>query len=172
MVAKRVDLALFTVPMRLKYGDPFPLELGAGKHGPIITNRCKIGLNSRSDPGSDLFWDLNYGLPFLDESVSDIHSNQVLEHISEIIELFNDMWRVLVHGGTMHHVVPYFRSPHAFGDPTHVRFFSEESFKYFCMGENGQPFSEQFSDYGIQANFRMLTQVLNGDSLEVHMKKD
>lgn len=161
---------VYTNRMREKYGDPFQLELGPGKHD--VPDRAKIGLNEKSDPGSDIYWNLNFGIPLCSMCVSHIHSNQVLEHIDEIIPLFNAMWRVLIPGGTMQHVVPHFLSPHAWGDPTHVRAFSEESFKYFCKGDDGKPFSIAFSDYGIIANFTLVYQVVSGDLIIVEMRKD
>src|SRR4030067_723788 len=69
---------------------PIKLELGPGQHGPSITDRVKLGLNPQADPGCEIFFDLNFGLPLPGESVSYIHSNQVLEHLNNIIFLFNE----------------------------------------------------------------------------------
>lgn len=133
---------------------PFDVELGPGKHGPAI-DRFKIGLNEKSDPGSHVYWDLEGGIPLPDGCVSHIRSGQTLEHIWNIILLFNEMWRVLVPGGTMHHDVPHYLSIFADGDPTHVRKFSEASFNYYCVRPDGKPFVENFSDYGITCAFEL-----------------
>lgn len=136
-----------------QFEDPFFLELGAGKHGRDLPERVKIGLNPEADPGSNIYWDLESGIPLPDNCVHKIHSNQVLEHIWNIILLFNEMWRVLTPGGEMWHCVPHYSGIHAWGDPTHVRAFSPTSFRYYCVGEEGGRFSEEFSSYDIECGF-------------------
>lgn len=141
------------------FEEPFTVELGAGKHGPLMDGKIvKIGLNEYADPASDIYWNLEQGIPLPDACVQHIHSNQTLEHIYNIIGLFNDMWRVLIPGGTMHHAVPHWQSVHAWGDPTHRRVFTEVSFQYFCQREDGAPFVQRFSDYGIECNFILTNQ--------------
>ena len=134
---------------------PFQVELGAGHHGPAIQDRFKIGLNETADPDSHLYWDLEGGIPLPDGCASYIGSNQCLEHIWNIILLFNEMWRVLAPGGTMWHCVPHYLSIFADGDPTHIRRFSPASFNYFCVRPDGTPFVQNFSDYGITCAFEL-----------------
>ena len=152
---------------------PYTVELGPGKHGPLMSDSIlKIGYTPAADPNCNIYTDLNWGMPVADNSVYLIKSNQVLEHISDIIHLMNDMWRVLVPGGIMKHVVPHHSSPYAWGDPTHVRAFSEVSFQYFCQREDGTPFVEKFSDYGIVCNFILKEQVvITGSEVRVVMHK-
>lgn len=136
-----------------RYGEYVDIELGPGKSK---QRPAGIGLNPKADPTADIFHDLNFGIPLPSESVDFIWSNQVLEHIKRenFISLMNDLFRVLKPGAKMEHFVPHYLAPAAFGDPTHMNWFSETSFRYFCIDERtGEPFVEGFSDYGIECRF-------------------
>lgn len=164
---------LYTKLLRGKYGDEIVLELGPGRiAGP--RGHATIGLNPSADPYCDIFFDLSRGIPLEDGSVTKIVSNQVIEHIrrESFIQHMNDEYRVLKIGGTCEHCVPDFRSPYAWGDPTHQTIFTPKSFEYFCIREDGTPFVEQFSDYGITAAFRMIShRVRPGIDIVVVMEK-
>jgi len=69
--------------------------------------------------------------------------------------------------------VPYHLGPHSWGDPTHVRAFTENSFRYFCQSQNGVPFAESFTDYGIECSFVLHKQEIKdgNQGLEVWMNK-
>jgi ubiquinone/menaquinone biosynthesis C-methylase UbiE len=76
--------------------------------------------------------DLELGkLPFENDSVDHIRATHVLEHITNLIPLMNECWRVLKVGGTFYIEVPKYPSLDCFKDPTHVRFFVKETFEYF-----------------------------------------
>ena len=96
------------------------------------------------------------GIPLLDRSAHAVRASHVLEHIpagQERIDLFNEVWRVLVSGGTFEVIVPlvlahgqWVGTWHAFADPTHVSYWClPESFLYFCEG----PF-KPCADYGMR----------------------
>jgi SAM-dependent methyltransferase len=88
------------------------------------------------------------GIPLPDESVEAVRASHVMEHIpagQERIDVFNEVWRVLVPGGTFHVIVPLFSYGwQAIADPTHVSFWLYESFLYFTGGVM------LGSDYGIR----------------------
>lgn len=136
----------------LRYGNYLTLELGPGKSKGCLAG---IGLNEKADPTADIWYDLNGGLPLPDDCVDEIHSNQFLEHLrrKNQIHFWNEMYRVLKHGGKMEHHVPHYLAPASVGDPTHFTQYSETSFQYYCLDQNGRPFVESFSDYGITARF-------------------
>jgi len=140
--------------LELGFTPPFRLELGPGRGGSIPDTVC-IGLNPSADPGCQVYFDLNGGIPLPDESVLYCHSNQVLEHITreKFIEFMNDLFRVMIPGGKTMHCVPHWQSPYAWGDPTHYNVFTEATFQYFCQDAHGNPFIESFSDYGVRCNF-------------------
>jgi SAM-dependent methyltransferase len=142
--------------LRESYGHYIKLELGPGRHGKPPYNKrpwATLGLRPSSDPHSDIYQDLEYGIPLPAECVDEIYCNQVLEHIRSLIFLMNDCWRVLKPGGFLEACVPHWLSESAWGDPTHVRAFTKTSFQYFCLDDHGKPFVDAFSDYGIECKF-------------------
>ena len=154
--------------LRLRWGEPLRLELGAGKRnkdGPPWGKYpwATIGLNPIADPNCDIYKNLNlfwynqnrcpFVIPLPGACIAEIHASQFFEHIRNIIPLMNDCYRVLVPGGFMNIHVPYYLGPDAWSDPTHVRAFSENSFRYYCRRGDGRQFVQQFSDYGITAMF-------------------
>ena len=150
--------------IRSRY-DKVVIELGAGK-GEKYDGTVYVDISEKASPRSDIIVDLEDGIPLPDGCVDLLHSNQLLEHIHNIIPLMNEIYRVLKIGGKTWHRVPYFLSPHSVGDPTHVRQFSEESFKYYCNG-----FADSFSDYGITARFKKYMLKKEGHGLYVEFEK-
>jgi hypothetical protein len=87
--------------------------------------------------------------PTPDQSVEAMRASHIMEHIpagQNRIDVMNEAWRVLVPGGQFEIIVPLMTgSWHAIADPTHVSYWVEESFYYFCEG-NFHP----NADYGIK----------------------
>lgn len=78
---------------------------------------------------SDICHDLEViPLPFKDNKFDLVYAAHILEHINNLSELYNDLWRITKPDGWLIVVSPYYTSPDAWGDPDHVRAFSEESF--------------------------------------------
>jgi predicted SAM-dependent methyltransferase len=156
------------------YGSYVKVELGPGR----ISEEHKrgyitIGLNPSADYFCDIYMDLEDGLPFDDETVDEIYSNQFLEHISreKFIYFMNEQWRVLKPGGFMVHSVPTWDSPWAFADPTHKNWFQPNSFDYFSIRVDGEPFVNRFSDYGIKCAFKTSMKVRPRVDITVRMVK-
>ena len=144
--------------LSIRYGEYIKLELGPGRIGEDPWEKAPwatIGLNRSADPHSDIYWDLNWSpcIPLPCRSVDEIHSNQVLEHLKDPIQIMNEQWRVLKPGGLVYACVPHYLSPYADGDPTHRTRWSETSFQYYCLRDDGTPFVDAFSDYGISCRF-------------------
>jgi len=70
-------------------------------------------------------------LPYKTSSIAEVRAHHVLEHVFNYIELLNECHRVIVPKGFIDIHVPKFPHPSSVKDPTHVRFFNEETFKYF-----------------------------------------
>jgi ubiquinone/menaquinone biosynthesis C-methylase UbiE len=68
-----------------------------------------------------------------DESVAEIYSSHLFEHIDELSELVDEVERVLVIGGRLHVVVPHFSNAYYYSDPTHRRPFGLYTFSYFAQ---------------------------------------
>jgi SAM-dependent methyltransferase len=91
-----------------------------------------IGVDSLPFDGVDIVTDLEKGLPFNDQEVDHIFAIHVLEHLHDLLGVMNEIHRVLRPSGVLHVLVPYASSVNAVADPTHVRFFNQQTFKYFC----------------------------------------
>lgn len=105
------------------------LELGIGKSKTIPNS---IAIDYLDFPAVDIVADLNKGLSFLqDNSVDEIHSSHLLEHIEELEHLLSEIHRVLKIGGKKIAIIPHFSNPYFYSDYTHKSFFGLYSFSYF-----------------------------------------
>lgn len=113
------------------------LDLGCGNN----KKPSFIGIDKELFPGNvDVVTDLDVpgmALPYTDDSVDEIRAEHFLEHIHNLFPLMNECFRVLKPGGKFEIIVPLAESPMAFGDPTHVRFFTGETFHYFTKSPPG-----------------------------------
>jgi ubiquinone/menaquinone biosynthesis C-methylase UbiE len=71
-------------------------------------------------------------LPFGDNSVDEIVAMHVLEHIFRPDPVMNELHRVLKPGGKMLIEVPKAGTHSFWKDPTHVRGWIMETFRYYC----------------------------------------
>jgi len=117
----------------LKSSSNVVLELGSGrkkKPGRILIDIVDM-------PHIDIIADLEQGLSFLpDNSVDEIHSKSLLEHIDNFDLLMKEIWRVLKPTGKKYLYVPHFSNPYYFSDYTHKRFFGLYSFEYFSTQQH------------------------------------
>jgi len=87
------------------------------------------------------------------ESCALVICHQALEHFRNLIPVMNEIWRICERGAFVETVVPYGVGRPAIQDPTHVRFFTETTFRYWEPG-----FVEDFGDYGINGHFAICGQ--------------
>ena len=107
------------------------LEIGCG------TRKAEgaVGLDLLDLPGVDIVHDLEvFPWPVEDGAFDRVLCYHVLEHVRDICGVMDELHRVTAPGGRVHIIVPYFARYSAFKDPTHVRFCTFESFKYFVEG--------------------------------------
>ncbi len=59
--------------------------------------------------------------PWGDNSVQEAHASHFVEHLNamERVGFWNELYRILVPGGTCQVIVPHWNSNRAYGDPTH-----------------------------------------------------
>lgn len=93
-----------------------------------------IGLDVQGD-GADLLWDLQFPLPWPDNSVQEIVAHDILEHLEGWQEVLVGWIESLRVGGRIHVRVPDSRGPNALRDPTHVNLFSENSLDWLWDDE-------------------------------------
>lgn len=104
------------------------LNLGCGKESLTgYTNVDKTQLLN-----VDLVFDLEKTpLPFETNSVKEVRCDHLLEHIHNFLPLMEELHRVCIPGAYIYISAPYYKYEGAYRDPTHVRFFTENSFYYF-----------------------------------------
>lgn len=91
-----------------------------------------ICVDYKQDPGVGIVTDLNDEWPFEDGSVGVIRAFDVFEHLRDPLHTMREMQRVLAPGGYAFLQVPSTDGRGAFQDPTHVSFWNENSFLYYC----------------------------------------
>lgn len=104
------------------------LDLGCGSNA----RPGAIGVDRQHHSHPDVVADLNRRpYPFRDSSADEIHLDNVLEHLDDVVATMEELHRIARPGGLVRIVVPYFRSRWAAVDPTHRHQFSVSSMSYF-----------------------------------------
>lgn len=98
-------------------------------------------LNVDNDPLTtpDILCDMGKDkLPLEDNSVDEVMALHILEHIpgEQFFHLLKELYRVCVDSAIIHIEVPHYRHDDFFGDPSHVRPFTIETFKMFSKKYN------------------------------------
>ena len=94
-----------------------------------------LGVDIYGGDGVDIVADLTKGLDMADGSVGVIRAVDFLEHIPDKVSIFNEIYRLLAHGGMLITLTPSTDGRGAFQDPTHVAFYNENSFWYFTSAQ-------------------------------------
>lgn len=118
---------------------PLKIDLGAG----LVKRPGYVSVDRRRSPGVNLVCDAERRLPFIDNSVDEVFSRHLFEHVRNLIQLFEEVHRVCKPGARVIINVPYYTSVKAYKDPTHVNWFTEKTFEYF-EGKNWDNFEFPF----------------------------
>lgn len=114
---------------KIRRNERIVVELGCGPNKVAGA----IGVDKFQDENVDVVADIEDGLPFLpDNSVDELFSRHVLEHIENLDLLIKEVYRVLKPKGVHRVIVPHFSNPHFYSDYTHRRFFGLYTFDYFA----------------------------------------
>ena len=79
-------------------------------------------------PIADVCGDCEEGLPFKSGTFDSIVASHIFEHIHKLQALKHELWRVMKRDAELIVTVPDYLSPDAWGDDTHCRAFSNQSF--------------------------------------------
>jgi len=99
-----------------------------------------IGIDSVKTNVTDIVHDLmTFPWPLEDDSVYEMECSHFVEHIPiQLIDgsfgmnkFMDEVWRVLMPGGTIHIMCPYYTSMRAWQDPTHTRAITDVTFTYY-----------------------------------------
>jgi SAM-dependent methyltransferase len=118
-----------------KYLEDIPsgskIDLGCGESKPDGF----LGVDREMTKGVNTVADLNYGIPFPDNSISIARANHVLEHLADKEQIMSEIYRVLAPGGKAIITVPDAQSPGAMAHPGHKTFWNKESFYFWSNPE-------------------------------------
>lgn len=73
--------------------------------------------------------------PFKDNVFDEVVAIDVVEHIPNTVRVMEELHRVTRPAARLTIKVPHYKHSNAYKDPTHVRFFMEETFDYFGTHE-------------------------------------
>lgn len=105
------------------------LNLGSGND----YKQGYVNVDLSPDVNADLVIDVTKDrLPYDDNSIDETIAIDFFEHILYPIPVLNELWRVTKSGGSLYIEVPLAGTNDYYKDPTHVRPFVEETFKYFA----------------------------------------
>lgn len=110
------------------------LDLGCGKNKYKGKNKedIVIGVDKIKIPDVDVVWNLEkFPWPFKNNEFDLVITSYVIEHISDLIKLMEEIHRISKKNAIVDIRVPYFSHYGAYQDPTHKRFFILKTFDYF-----------------------------------------
>lgn len=110
------------------------LDIGCGKKKYQSKNKndVVVGLDIAKLPEVDVVHNLEkFPWPFKNNEFDLIISNHVLEHMTDLIKVMEEIHRIGKPGALVKINVPYFAYPGSYQDPTHKRFFTLHTFDYF-----------------------------------------
>lgn len=91
-----------------------------------------VNMDIHKFEGVDVVWDLNKTpFPFKDNTFSYVLVQHVLEHLDDVTETMQELWRITKKNGIIDVAVPHFASVNAVKDPTHKNFFALATFQFF-----------------------------------------
>lgn len=104
------------------------LDLGCG---PNKTDGA-VGIDILPGPGVDVVHDLNeVPWPLEADRFERIVCSHVIEHLTNLVEVMNEIHRVGRNGARVTILTPHFSSLNSWEDPTHTRHFARRSFDFF-----------------------------------------
>jgi len=105
------------------------LDLGCGAR----KRTGSIGLDRVALAGVDIVHDLDhFPYPLSDSSFDRIILRHVVEHVSDVVALMEEIHRIGRPGAIVEIYTPHFTSASSFSDPTHKHHFSLLTFDFFC----------------------------------------
>ena len=115
---------------KITYTDPTKLDIGCKG----CTKEGYTGID-KLDFGQDVLWDVRQGIPFANNSVTDIYCNNFLEHLADAdMELFfTELYRICKNDANIEIVVPDSGSMGAYTH-NHFSFWNELRFEGLIKG--------------------------------------
>lgn len=104
------------------------LDIGCGKS----KTDGAVGVDKFKLEGVDIIYDIEIlPLPFKGNCIDKIICNSVLEHVTNLVSIMEEFFRILKPGGLLVVNVPHGYSTNYITDPTHKRPFGVRTMEYF-----------------------------------------
>lgn len=143
-----------------------------------MMDRLVLGCGNRPYPGAvnhdrvqfaphvDVAWDLNvFPWPWEDDSFDEVIAEDLVEHLNDFIQFFDECWRILRRGGRVRVRVPRWDSMNVHIDPTHKRGYHVRSFDYL------DPRTHYGKFYGMYTGRKWhIVDIQDGDNIEATLE--
>ncbi|GAF98332.1 unnamed protein product, partial [marine sediment metagenome] len=122
-----------------------------------------VNIDNRAEVNPDLVHDITTGLSYKDNEVDEIVAVDFIEHLErmEVLNLMDEIWRVLKHEGRFSHITPSDEGRGAWQDPYHKSAWNINTWRYYFT----HPAYREL--YNTKANFKILhlEDVWTGDKI-------
>jgi len=116
-----------------------------------------INVDLSKKKGVDKSFDFEkFPYPFKDNTFDYILADNVIEHLKELRNVFNELWRISKKDAIIDIIVPYYNHVCAYNEPDHEHFFNERTF-HNLVGDTGEGDKE---GKGIRGKFEIVEQKL------------
>jgi SAM-dependent methyltransferase len=113
-----------------------------------------VGIDILPAPGVDIVHDLNkLPWPLEKDRFQTIICSHVLEHLTDLVGVMNEMHRVGKNGARLRIITPHFSSLNSWEDPTHTRHFARRSFSFFDTGSKHCYTSQCLKTINVELSF-------------------
>jgi hypothetical protein len=110
-----------------------------------------VNLDMQDLPGVDMIYTIDPfhpRLPFQDDSVCEIEWNNGPEHVFNINEMVQELWRVSHDKATWHLLTPGYRDVNSWRDPTHFSHWEERILDFYtATGFDGRRYEPALLEY-------------------------
>lgn len=127
--------------------------LGAGRDA----QAGYINVDNYPFEGIDVVADITKGLPFDNDSIDYVFSQDFMEHLPTESKVFviNEIWRVLKPEGIMEHIIPNAGSRNDFGSPSHLSHWNLQQFEHFDVDSYRYGKDREYE--GFKGGFKKIT---------------
>lgn len=124
-----------------------------------------IGID-KYDFGQAIIRDIEKGLPFSDDTVDEIYSSHFIEHITDWIFVFNEMWRVCKNDAKIVLRYPTVKKGGAF-HPLHKTVYTILFFKQITTYDERSKATQELEREGFVARFKLINVETDGHGDQV-----
>lgn len=101
------------------------LDLGCGRN----KQAGAVGVDRNPLSQADLLCDLDsLPYPFRADTFDEVHLHHVIEHLTDVVAVMSEVWRIARHGAKVFVATPHFSSVHSYTDPGHRQRLARGSF--------------------------------------------